>query len=130
MLQMPAIMGVAQQMARHAAARQVVISQNIAHADTPGYKAQDVPDFAASLQATTGTGAMRRSHAAHFGAFDPASPGLRARPDPTATAQSPNGNTVSLEQQMMHAAETRLSHDLALSVYAAARGILRSALGS
>ena len=129
MFEMPAIMGMAQQMARHAAARQVVISENIAHADTPGYKARDLPSFGAVHQALGSDMPLRRMRAEHFnGGADAAA--LRPRIDMTAPTQSPNGNTVSLEDQMMRAAQTRLSHDMALSVYSAARGILRSALGN
>ena len=39
--------------ARHAAARQAVVAQNIANADTPGYRARDVADFAETWRAMT-----------------------------------------------------------------------------
>ena len=35
----------AQGLAAHAGARMGVIAKNVANADTPGYKAQDIPDF-------------------------------------------------------------------------------------
>ena len=44
-------------------------------------------------------------------------------------AESPNGNTVSLEDQMMRAAEVRQSHDMALGVYRKSLDILRASLG-
>ncbi|MGP9788478.1 FlgB family protein [Roseinatronobacter sp. NSM] len=126
MFELPDVMRMAQQMARHAAARQVVISENVAHADTPGYQARDLPSFGDVI----GNGlSMRSTRAGHFG-FGAAGPEVSARVDTTATSRSPNGNTVSLEQQMMRAAETRQSHDMALSVYASARNILRKALGN
>ena len=40
-------------------------------------------------------------------------------------AETPNGNSVSLEDQMMRAAEVRQEHDLALGVYAKSLAILR-----
>jgi flagellar basal-body rod protein FlgB len=52
-----------------------------------------------------------------------------ARLSETADTTAPNGNSVSLEREMMRAAETRQSHDMALAVYGTARGILRAALG-
>ncbi|WFE74393.1 FlgB family protein [Roseinatronobacter sp. S2] len=126
MFELPDVMRMAQQMARHAAARQVVISENVAHADTPGYQARDLPSFGA----TYGDGlSMRATRAGHLG-FDAGSNVPSARIDPTTTTRAPNGNTVSLEHQMMRAAETRQSHDMALSVYSSARSILRTALGN
>lgn len=120
MLDTPAIMRLSQAMARHAAARQVVISQNVANADTPGYRARDVASFADYLDQP---GVMDTLRSGRIQALAP--PRLNATDDPA----SPNGNTVSLEQEMMRAAETRQSHDLALAVYGSARGILRTALG-
>ena len=46
------VLQLASALASHAAARQQVISENIAHADTPGYRARDVDDFAATLEGT------------------------------------------------------------------------------
>jgi flagellar basal-body rod protein FlgB len=113
-------MRLSQAMARHAAQRQVVLSQNVANADTPGYRARDVASFGAYLQQPGVAEAMRS------GRLNQMAP---ARLLDTADTMSPNGNTVSLEREMMRAAETRQSHDLALAVYGSARGILRAALG-
>ena len=43
-------------------------------------------------------------------------------------AETPNGNSVSLEDQMMRAAEVRQEHDLALGVYTKTLEILRTAV--
>ena len=43
-------------------------------------------------------------------------------------AETPNGNSVSLEDQMMRAAEVRQEHDLALGVYTKTLEILRAAV--
>lgn len=47
--------------------RAEVLANNLANADTPGYKARDV-DFKAMLERATGEGAenMKRTHAAHI----------------------------------------------------------------
>ena len=58
------LLRLASQLAAHAAARQTVITENIAHADTPGYRARDVADFATTL--SDGSGAR--------GAHDPPGP--------------------------------------------------------
>ena len=36
----------AQSLAAHAGARMALVAQNVAHADTPGYRARDLPAFA------------------------------------------------------------------------------------
>ena len=43
-------------------------------------------------------------------------------------AETPNGNTVSLEDQMLRAAEVRQQHELATGVYAKSLEILRAAV--
>lgn len=123
MFDIPDLMRVAQDMARHAAARQTVIAENIAQADTPGFRARDIAPFQAHVAAPlTVTRSTHLDHPAHI---------LRhsAQTDRTAPALSPNGNSVSLEREMMRAAQTRQAHDMALATYGSARTILRTALG-
>lgn len=125
MFDIPDVMRMAQAMARHAAARQGVIAENIAQADTPGFRARDLAGFGASYHAAPSLKATRPTHL-DWGATG-AGPAVQV--DRSAPAFSPNGNTVSLEREMMRAAETRQSHELALAIYGSARGVLRSALG-
>lgn len=124
MFDIPEVMRMAQGMARHAAARQVVIAENIAQANTPGYRARDIPEFGeVHAQARP----MSATRAGHLVAGVPTN--LSAIIDRTAAARAPNGNTVSLEREMVRTAQNRQSHDMALAVYSSARGILRAALG-
>ena len=39
------ILSLASALAAHANVRQEVIAENVAHADTPGYRARDIADF-------------------------------------------------------------------------------------
>ena len=121
------ILRLASGLAAHASSRQRVIAENIAHADTPGYRARDVTEFGALLDDQPGFDA-RRTRPGHipFGA-DPN--GFVATEVTALGAESPNGNTVSLEDQMMRAAEVRQNHELALGVYRKSLDILRSSLG-
>ena len=113
-------------MARHAAMRQALVARNIANADTPGYRARDLPSFAETYRTapqlaleTRRPGHMRPpAPAGGFGAVEIAD-------DPA----SPNGNTVSLEMEMVRAADIRRQHELALSIYASSLNILRSSIG-
>lgn len=111
----------------HASARQASIASNVANADTPGYRAQDIKPFAETYRAETDGAAMRSTRPGHTMADAGASLRMQTvdRPGPSA----PNGNTVSLETEMMNAADVRLSHDMALSVYQTSLGILRTSIG-
>ncbi|MBL4917013.1 FlgB family protein [Szabonella alba] len=117
----------AQAMAAHAGARMGIVARNAANADTPGYKAQDLPDFAATYRgAETETGTeMRATRAGH----------LRGAGSPTPVPlvldlpADPNGNSVSVEGEMMRAAGIRQQHDMALAVYSRTSDIVKLALG-
>ena len=113
----------------HASQRNAVIARNIANADTPGFKAKDVApfDFADVVAATsTPPKATRPGHFA--GEAPPGRPVIEAR-DVPGTDESPDGNTVSLEEQMVLAAETRGAFDLAATLYAKNLSLLRTAIG-
>jgi flagellar basal-body rod protein FlgB len=112
----------------HSTARQRVIAENIAHADTPGYRARDVADFAATLESDDAFSA-RTTRPGHF-TFGADPNGFDPREATVLGAETPNGNSVSLEDQMMRAAEVRQSHELAMGVYRKSMDILRASLGS
>lgn len=107
------ILRLAQAHATHAGLRQRVIAQNIANADTPGYRAQTAVPFDQYLRAT------REGRSASALVIADRTPG----------SLSPNGNSVSLEREMMRAAETRQSHELALGIYASVRDLVRAGIG-
>lgn len=111
--------------ARHAAARQSHIARNVANADTPGYRATDIGDFATSLR--DAAPAMRRTRPTHLQPR-PTDPGT-ARVTERAGEAAPNGNTVSLEVEMMEATRANTDHSTALSIYSSARQILGATLG-
>ena len=121
------IFKLAQAMASHAGTRQAVIAQNIAHADTPGYKPYDVAPFSDMIAGTTGSN-MRATRARHLHAADaPGAPRVIAAP--ADGSGSPNGNGVSIEEQMLHAVDAKRQHDRALAIYKSSLGILRTSLG-
>ncbi len=107
--ELPDLLRLSGALARHAAARQQIAAENIANADTPGYRARDLPGFE-EVVARLGTGS------------------LRAQIDRSVPV-SPNGNAVSLETEMLRLADIRQDHDLALGVYRSALDILRTGLG-
>lgn len=112
-------------MAQHAGKRQAVVAQNMANADTPGYRARDIESFQSAFRGTEG-GEMRASRAGHFNA--PANGGVW-REFQTQDATDPNGNSVSVEQEMMKGVEVKREHDRALAIYRASLSVLRTSLG-
>lgn len=114
-------------MASHAAARQSVIARNMANADTPGYVAQDMTTFRAVLEADSAGFTQRATRALHLNGTQPGR-GVNVFDRPGVQAD-PNGNTVSVETEMLHAVDVKRQHDRAISIYRSALGVLRSAVG-
>ena len=107
-------------------ARQRVLSQNIAHADTPGYRPRDLTDFASMVRGQAGPAVgLARTDGRHLvAARDP-----RARPDRQAGETTPNGNAVSLDREAMKVADTDSAHALAVGLHRRWLGLFRTALG-
>jgi flagellar basal-body rod protein FlgB len=134
------ILNLASGLAAHAGRRQSLIARNVAQADTPGYHAQDLTPFADTYAArqTMGDGGDfgpfvgRATRPGHAFASAEAHAGTAAemRFVTAMGASSPNGNTVSLEDQMTRAAESKMDHDMALGVWKSTLGILRASLGA
>ncbi len=126
MFDTPQVLRTAHDMAAHAAARQGVLAGNIANADTPGYKRRDLQPFAEVFARAASTpaipGHIRPGHVA-TGSLQAA-----IRQD-SAAPSAPNGNSVTLEREMMHSAEARQQHDTALTIFRSLTGILRATLG-
>jgi flagellar basal-body rod protein FlgB len=114
-------------LASHAAARQSVIAGNVANADTPGYKSHDIAPFSETFDQTAAGMPMRATRASHI-TFSESLVTLPTVFD-AGDEPSPNGNSVSLEMEMVKAAETRQEHELALSIYSSSLNILRTSLG-
>ncbi len=114
----------AQALAAQSGARMAVIAENVANADTPGYKAKDVPAFAEVYEA--GGLEMRATRPGHLAAPSAASTPV---PDRVRGHESPNGNSVSLEAEMVKSVEARQNHDMALAIYRATSDVIRASLG-
>lgn len=100
-------------MARHAAENQSVSARNLAHADDPGFKATEIESFQDYMRRLS----MDPSASAEFKSRDADTPA------------SPNGNTVSIEQELYRSAEAMSQHEMALTVYTKSLDLLRSAMG-
>lgn len=106
-------------MARHAAARQELIAENIANADTPGFKARDLESFTEYYKRIEADASV--NHKTHkFRTTEISQDGLTA----------PNGNSVSIEDQIWKSAATARQHETAVTIYSKSLSLLRIALGS
>lgn len=114
----------AQALAAQSGARMAVIAENVANADTPGYKARDLPAFAEVYEEAGQD--MRATRPGHLVA---ASPAAMPVPDIVRGHDAPNGNSVSLEAEMVKSVEARQSHDMALAIYRATSDVVRASLG-
>lgn len=112
----------ARAMASHAGARLGVVAANVANADSPGYKARDMPTFAETY---SGQEDMRMTRPGHLGAASPA----MAEPQIVRGPGSPNGNTVNLETEMVRAVAVRQDHEMALAISRNTSEIIRASLG-
>ncbi|MEL7080645.1 MAG: FlgB family protein [Pseudomonadota bacterium] len=113
-------------MARHAGARQALISENIANSDTPGYKSKDLNNFKEFFSGDL-SGMQKATRDSHLHGS------ILSRHSPEIIqirgSNSPNGNSVSIEGEMLKAAETNKQHDRSLAIYKSAMKILRFSLG-
>ncbi|MBC7179972.1 MAG: FlgB family protein [Roseovarius sp.] len=121
------IFRMAHALARHAGARQAVVSQNMANADTPGYAARDIAAFAQVYAPDGGGQALRATRAGHMLGAD-ARLDFAVAKDPDAVAD-PNGNSVTLETEMLRAVDVKRQHDRALAIYKSSLTVLRTAIG-
>ena len=112
-------------MARHAGARQAIVARNIANADTPGFQAQSIAAFKDVYRAD-GAGDMRTTRAGHM---TPTADTAVNRTSVTTGSPSPNGNTVSIEDELLNSVAVGREHNRALTVYRHAMTILRTSLG-
>ncbi|GLK65404.1 FlgB family protein [Paracoccus kondratievae] len=109
----------------HAAERQKLIARNVANADTPGFRARDLASFTKTYH-TQGAVEMRASRPRHLTG---ASWGGSPRVIDDKGEPAPNGNSVSLEDEMIRSAEARREFDLALAVTKSSLNLIRTSLG-
>ena len=120
-------------------ARQRVLAENVANADTPRYRGKDLerpdipgPDFGVGGRTTTGAA---RVASVALAVTQPGHTTGRGgangfRPDATPRFEvTPNGNAVDLEEEMAKSAENQLDYQTAVSLYQQSMSLIRTALG-
>jgi flagellar basal-body rod protein FlgB len=108
-------------------ARQKVLAQNVANADTPGYRPRDLRPFAQLLASRAAGVPLVRTDARHVGPAGGSDPRAVAERRPSDLSVS--GNAVSLDEQAVKVAETDTAHALAMGLHRRYLGLFRAALG-
>lgn len=116
--------------------RQSVLAQNIANVDTPDYRAKDVvaPDFqrmvqqagkptAQKLPLTVTSGQHIASNSAKDGAY-------KIQERKTTYDHNPDGNNVSVEEEMMKVAQTQAEYNKSLNLYHKMVTLFNTAIGN
>lgn len=104
-------------------ARQSVLAENVANASTPNFRGQDL----APLELSSPGPAPTRTDARHMTLASLQEDGRAQGVD--GFAKTPDGNGVTLEEQMAKAAQNQMDHQMAAMLYGKSLGLLRAALG-
>lgn len=118
--------------------RQKLLSQNVANADTPGYKPKDIRQLGVDV-ATRGADATRRAALVYSDVVRPAATdpghiaqisGATAIEDRGASYETrPSGNAVNLEDEMLKVSQNQIDFQTAASIYQRSINTLKIALG-
>jgi flagellar basal-body rod protein FlgB len=106
--------------------RQAVLAQNIANANTPGYRPHDLKPFTATL-AGAGAIAPARTQPNHISSV--AGDGAQSETEPRPAARAPDGNAVTLDDQLIKVADTETTHALVITIYKKYLALFGIALG-
>lgn len=117
-------------------ARQKVLAQNVANADTPNYRTRDLKPMAFDdlLRVARNDGiaslSPTRTNVAHLGAAGARGGAPQEVVEPPDNADfSLSGNTVDMEDQLMKVAQTDMDYQVATNLYRKYLGLFRTALG-
>ncbi len=116
--------------------RQQVIAQNIANADTPGYRPKDLTpvDFGRVLKNVIAGDSVKmattdKAHIPAAGAAAKAGAGDAKKQKDTYEVE-PTGNSVVIEEQLMKSGENVMEYNMMLNLYQKNMAMFRLALGT
>ena len=110
--------------------RQGILAENIANADTPGYRPRDLKpvDFRRMLSAQSNELSPQRTEVAHLTPTKPAEE-YRSMEQPEPYETSLSGNAVVVEEQMMKVAETAMAYQTTANLYQKHLDMIKAVLG-
>eukprot|EP01037_Dinobryon_pediforme_P012927 gene12927-13028_t len=120
------LLDLAEQRLKYLGARQGVLAANIANADTPGWKSKDLKPFAQVLaSAGSGAGMLLQTDKSHLSGTAPDRAGITTLRGEAA----PDGNQVSMDQQLEKIAQTDTDHEAVTAIYRRYVAMFKEALG-
>lgn len=123
---------------RELQAKQEVIAQNVANADTPGYQARelverDFSDVLAKVANPSGAPKVAKPQVAMPAEMKALGSKVAARANTRAERNAfevkPNGNTVVLEEQLLSLANVQMEYSAMTNLYRKQTGLLKTAIG-
>lgn len=131
MFQKLGIFQMAHSLATHAGKLQVVAAQNMANADTPGYKAKDLTPFEDTIRKSSDGTVQRATRSAHLNGMASDGPilGQAQIIQDEDSYSDPNGNSVAIEDEILRGVEAKRQHDRALAIYRSSLNIIRTSIG-
>ncbi len=111
--------------------RQAVLAQNIANADTPGYKPNDLApvNFKRLAEAATRRIGVTVTDSQHLTGVSQAKAAFSETRQTDTFEMTPSGNAVVLEEQLMKVSETVMNHQITANLYAKHVNMIRMVLG-
>ncbi len=112
-------------------AREGVLAENVANADTPGWKSRDLKPFAQVLAQSVSGGGLNlagvplQTNPMHLAGTLGGEEGAQALRD----EQAPDGNSVALDKELEKIAQTDSDHEAVTAIYHKYIGMFREALG-
>jgi flagellar basal-body rod protein FlgB len=129
-MDIPLLSALADKMRWHQA-RQKLLAENVANAETPGFRGQDLTPFAFGdylknqSVAKIATAATQPGHITVMGTD---ADGFGAR-SASGFEVTPEGNSVTLEDEMMKVASNQMDYQTITSLYSRSLKLFRTALG-
>lgn len=129
-MKLPLLSALTEKMKWHQA-RQSLLAENVANAETPGYKGRDLKAFGftehmASL--STAKIETMTTQPTHISVQATGADGFGAR-DMNSFEVTPEGNGVTLEDEMMKVTSNQMDYQTITAIYTRSLSILKSALG-
>lgn len=129
--QMPLLAALADKMRWHQA-RQTILAENVANADTPGFRPSDLKaySFEEHLKAADlGQVATMATDANHFSISSGSSSAGFEASSSRDFEVTPSGNAVSLEDEMMKVSANQMDYQAITALYTRSLRLIRTALG-
>ena len=113
------------------AERQKIVAENIANADTPGFRARDLKpiDFSRLLQNQHNSVGLTVTNQKHLQGGNDASRFDFKTKEAEITEVNSARNAVSIEEEMMKLGQTQMEYEVATGIYRKQSGLLKLALG-